>query len=314
MLEANISLLLSSSEIIERVLIILSLSFFGIFGRRLGFIKDEAKQSLANVVINITLPPLIFVSMLSDESYEQLSAVIFTPLISFILIIIGMVFISLLGRCLSIPKDRSGTFIILSTMPNSAFIGFPVILSLLGKKGLGYAVLYDLGSTVAFFSIAIMILKGNRIIGEWWRGLLNLPLFALILGLLVNRYVIEIPAVVIEPLQIMGNATIPLAMLLMGYMIGGVKFHRKFINLELIGVCIIKLLIYPIFAAIIISHLKLDTVLRAVIIIEAAMPSMASSTVLVQKYGGDEQFAATGTFITTILSVATIPLMVHFLL
>lgn len=314
MLEANISLLLSSSEIIERVLIILSLSFFGIFGRRLGFIKDEAKQSLANVVINITLPPLIFVSMLSDKSCEQLSAVIITPLISFILIIIGMVFISLIGRFLSIPKDRSRTFIILSTMPNSAFIGFPVILSLLGKKGLGYAVLYDLGSTVAFFSIAIMILKGNRIISEWWRGLLNLPLFALILGLLVNRYVIEIPAVVIEPLQIMGNATIPLAMLLMGYMIGGVRFYRKFINLELIGVCIIKLLIYPIFAAIIISHLKLDTVLRAVIIIEAAMPSMASSTILVQKYGGDEQFAAIGTFITTILSVATIPLMVHFLL
>jgi len=175
-------------------------------------------------------------------------------------------------------------------------------------------VLYDLGSTVAFFSIAIMILKGNRIIGEWWRGLLNLPLFALILGLLVNRSVIEIPAVVIEPLQIMGNATIPLAMLLMGYMIGGVRFHRKFINLELIGVCIIKLLICPIIVAIIISPLKLDTVLRAVIIIESAMPSIASLTVFVQKYGGDEQFAATGTFITTILSVATIPLMVHFLL
>ena len=307
------SLLLSSSKIIERVLIILSLSFFGIFGRRLGFIKDEAKQSLANVVINITLPPLIFISMLSDKSCE-LSAFIITPLISFIFIIIGMVFISLIGRFLSIPKDRSGTFIILSTMPNSAFIGFPVIFSLLGKKGLGYAVLYDLGNTVALFSIVIMILKGNRIIGEWWRGLLNLPLFALILGLLVNRSVIEIPAVVIEPLQIMGNATIPLAMLLMGYMIGGVRFHRKFINLELIGVCIIRLLICPIIAAIIISPLKLDTVLRAVIIIESAMPSLASSTVFVQKYGGDEQFAATGTFITTILSVVTIPFMVHFLL
>ena len=46
--------------------------------------------------------------------------------------------------------DRFRTFLVLCAMPNTGFIGFPVVFSVLGSEGLAYAVLFDLGVNIAF--------------------------------------------------------------------------------------------------------------------------------------------------------------------
>lgn len=301
---------LSGWQVIERVFEIFILMLFGVFGRKFGFIREEARESLGDMMLNVAFPPLIFGSMVSDIHWESSAIWWIIPLISFLLVFIGIVIISIVGRFLPLPADRVGTFTILVTMPNTAFIGFPVVFSLFGKEGLAYAVFYDFGITIAFFTIAIMVLKGGERRKDWWRVLVNPPLLAVILGLFVNRSGLKLPALVMEPLEIMGSAALPLAMLLMGYMIGGVHFSLKSMNLDLIMVCLGKLLLYPLLAWLGLSPFKLDPVFREVILMEAAMPSMASTAVLVQKYGGDESFAASGTFLTTLFSMITIPLLV----
>ena len=77
-------------------------------------------------------------------------------------------------------------------------------------------------------------------------------------GLIVNKLGLKIPELILEPLKVMGSATIPLAMLLMGYMIAGIKIKRKSFNYELGLVCVFKLLIYPLMAYLLIFPLKLN--------------------------------------------------------
>ncbi len=305
---------LSGLKVIERVLVIFILMLFGIIGRKFNLIKEETKESLGDIMLNLALPPLIFVSMVSDINWERLAIGWILPLISFVLVLIGIFFASKLGRLLSVPSDCLGTFTILCSMPNTAFIGFPLIFSLLGKEGLAYAVLFDFGITIAFFSVAILILKGQKRQFSWWQALFNPPFLAVVAGLIANKLNLKIPELVMEPMRIMGNTTIPLAMLLMGYMIAQTKFSIKSVDLKLIVVCLFKLLIYPLLASIILVPLKLDPLVLAVILIETAMPSMASTVVLVQKYGGDENFAASGIFLTTLFSIFTIPLVIYLLL
>lgn len=304
---------LYGGKVVERVLVIFILMLFGIIGRRSGLIKEEAQESLGDVMLNLTLPPLIFVSMVSDINFERLAIGWLLPLVSFIMVLIGVFIANKLGKLLSISQGCLGTFKILCSMPNTAFIGFPIILSLLGKEGLAYAVLFDFGITVAFFSVAILVLEGEKGEFNWLSALKNPPFLAVIVGLIVNKLNLEIPGLIMEALQTMGNTTTPLAMLIMGSMIAGVKFSIKSFDLKLVAVCFFKLCIYPLLAVIILAPLRLDPLIRAVIIIETAMPSMASTPVLVQKYGGDETFAASGTFLTTLCSVFTIPLMIYLL-
>lgn len=305
--------LVSTSDIFWRVLTVFSLTLFGVVARKTGTFKEEARQSFADTVMNITLPSLVFVSMTSEITWERLISAIYAPVIAFSMILIMSALASGLGRLIPVPVDRRGTFTVLCSMPNSSFIAYPVVLSVLGQEGLAYAVLYDIGVSTAFFSVAIFALQGGPINKKSFRSLLNPALMATIVGLSINRMGITVPELVLAPLRIMGNATVPLAMLLTGYLLAGLEVKSRTLNLELGVVCLCKLILYPVMAYFLVMPFNLEPMVRMVVLIVASMPSMASTPVLVQKYGGDGEFAVAAVFVTTLLSVVTIPLMVRLL-
>ena len=307
-------MLVSNTELIQRVLMVFSLTLFGVAARKTGIIKEEIRQTLADLIMNLTLPPLIFVAVAADLTWEQLTAGIYSPLIALLLVVIVMAGALGLGRLLRWPGPQTRTFSVLCAMPNTGFIGLPVIFAVLGQEGLAYAVLYDLGTTVPLCSFAIWVLAGRSGSKQSWKRLINPALLAMVGGLLFNWLGIKLPELVLTPLQIMGNATTPLAMLLMGSMLGGVNLRGRGKRLVRLGlVCLGKLIIYPLLAYIVVLPFNLPPLARAVALIQAAMPSMASTPVLTQKYGGDNELAVTAVFITTLLSIITLPLVVYWL-
>ncbi len=305
-------LVVSNTELIQRVLMVFSLTLFGVAARKTGIIKEKDRQSLADLIMNLTLPPLVFVAVAADLTWEQLSAGIYSPLLGLVLVITVMAGALGLGRLLRWPAPQTRTISILFAIPNTGFIGFPVIFAVLGREGLAYAVLYDLGTTVALCSLAIWVLTGRSGAKKSWKTLLNPALLAMAGGFLVNRLGITLPELVVTPLQIMANATTPLAMLLMGSMLGEVNLRDK--RLVPLGlVCLGKLILYPFLASLLVLPFNLPPLARAAALLQAAMPSMASTPVLTQKYGGDNELAVTAVFITTLLSLVTLPLAVYWL-
>ncbi len=305
--------IVSATDVFWRVVTVFSLTVFGVIARKSGTLKEEARQSLADTIMNITLPSLIFVSMTSDISWDRLVSGAISPFLALGLVLLMMVVAMFVGRFIPMTDERRRTFMVLCSMPNTSFIAFPVILSLLGQEGLAYAVLYDIGTTVAFCSVAILVLHGGVVEKGTWKALLNPALIATVIGLTVKRMGFEVPELVLAPFRIMGNATVPLAMLFTGYLLAGLGFQRSAISLELGIVCLLKLFVYPVLACFLILPFDVDPLVRTVVIIQAAMPSMASAPVLVQKYGGDGEFAVASVFTTTLLSVLTIPLMIGLL-
>lgn len=307
--------ILLNGNITAQVLVVFSLAFFGVIARKFRIIKDEAKDSFADVIFNITLPSLVFISLTSGTHWEQLISGIITPLLSLVFILIALCIAIALSKIFPMASNRVPTFLVLCIMPNTGFIGFPVILSILGKIGLAYAVLYDIGVTFAFCSIAMLVLKKELSLKNKWEVLLNPSLLAVFAGLLLNKLGVRIPEIVLEPLRIMGESTIPLAMLLMGFILGGIKFQMSLLSWELALVCLVKLVLYPLIAYLVLLMMafSINPVVRWVIIIEAAMPSMASTIMLVEKYGGDEEFATMGILTTSMLSIVSIPFILSLL-
>jgi predicted permease len=150
---------ISISQIIWRIMIIFLLAFFGVVAQRFKLITEEARSSFADVMINLTLPSLIFVTLTTEVKWERLVEGVFAPLIAIILILMILLIAYFSRRFIPMSTDRFRTFLVLCAMPNTGFIGFPVVFSVLGNEGLVYAVLFDLGVNVAFFSIIIAILK-----------------------------------------------------------------------------------------------------------------------------------------------------------
>lgn len=301
--------IIAPSTIIWRILMVFSLALFGVIARKTGILREEAKPSIIDIMLYIALPPLIFVSMATELTWDMLVSGISLPFLSLAVILIMFLFASILGRLKLVTEKRKRTMAVLCAMPNTGFMGFPVVFAVLGETGLAYAVLYDVGVTIAFCSVAIMALQGRSVQKGSWRGLINPALIATVLAIASNWLRVEIPEVVLTPLQIMGNATIPLAMLIMGYLLSGLKVNWRMLDRDLALVCFCKLLLSPLVAYLLMLPLNLNPVVRMVVLMQAAMPSMSSTPVLVEKHGGDGEFAVMAVFLTTILSVITIPLI-----
>ncbi|MGI6626551.1 MAG: AEC family transporter [Limnochordia bacterium] len=300
---------ISIGIISRRILMVFSLALFGVLARKTGVFRQEAKDSIVDIMLYMTLPPLVFVSMTTEISWERLLSGISLPFLSLSVIVLMFLLAHLLGKLNLISDRRKSTFALLCAMPNAGFIGFPVVLAVLGEAGFAYAVLYDLGVTISFCSIAILVLQGGPVRKESWLSLLNPALVVAVLAVFFNWGQVQIPEVITVPLQIMGSATVPLAMLIMGFLLSGLKVNWGMLDRDLVLVCVCKLLLSPLLAYVLMLPFDLDPMVRIVALMQAAMPSMASTPVLVEKYGGDGDFAVTAVFVTTLLSMVTIPLI-----
>ena len=75
----------------------------------------------------------------------------------------------------------------------------------------------------------------------------------------------------------------------------------------------LKLIVIPILFIQLFKFIGIKEMLIGVVVLEAAMPAQTVLTILSNEYGEDCDYAATGMFITTLASLATLPLVCQFL-
>lgn len=299
--------------VITKLAVILSLTIFGYIGGKLRLITDEGYISLSNIVISITLPAFLFTSTIAGVSKEPMRNLVFAPVFGFINVIVMLSVILLIGKVARIPKEKIGTFGILCSITNSYYIGYPLILLLLGERGIAYAVAYDTGACVAFWSLVIMFVGGETKMRVVLRQILNPALVSILLALVISLLGVKLPQIVIESAGIMGQGTMPLAMIVIGYSFMKIKGISRKDYGYLIITAVVKLLLYPLIAYTILSYFTLDPTFIYVVVLIAAMPSISSAPIIAQKFGGDVGFATSGMFLTNILSMLTIPLILTLL-
>lgn len=300
-------------EILGRVGAIFSLMGFGVIAKAFRILREEARSSLSGVIIYITAPSLIFSTMSGDLTLETLRAGWPLPVLAIVLALIGLLVSGTYAALVRLSPRNIRVFEVLCMIPNTAFMGYPINYAIFGDEGFIYAVLYDVGASILIWTLVISMLSREGGGGIDWRRMMNPATLAVILGLAVRLLSIRIPEIVLEPLRTMGGATIPLAMLLVGSRLleppeDSISLRGTFLSLS-----IIRLLLMPAIAFALGTLFNLDPVVRGVLILETAMPAMASTPILAEKYGGDARYAASGVFITTLLSLLTVPLIIYFL-
>ncbi len=300
-------------DILGRVGAIFSLMGFGVLAKVFKVLDDDARPSLAGLVIYITTPSLIFSTMSGDLTLETLKVGWPLPLLAMVLVLTGSLVSRIYGKFAKLSSENLRVFQVLCMIPNTAFMGYPISYALFGSQGFIYAVLYDLGASILIWTLAISILSGKVGEGIDLRKLMNPAIIAIFAGLGVRLLSIEIPELVLEPLRIMGSATVPLAMLLVGSRLTEAVSSEEFISGTFVALSIIRLFLMPGIAFTLGTLFNLSPVVKGILILETAMPAMASTPILAEKYGGDPKYAASGVFITTLLSLVTIPLIIYIL-
>ena len=296
----------------ETILAIVVMILIGYVCRRYEFLKAEDTQTLNKIVVYIAIPALIFLTMY----HADLSNIRTFGTITLICITMGIIsgiiayfFTKLKGYS---AKTRWGV-VAASALFNSGFLGYPVVLGVFGTMGLVRAVFYDVGSTILFISFGIFFLirYGGNYQDIIKRSVLFPPLLAVICGVLANLLHLPLGSVINSTLTYLSGAAIPMIMISLGLSLEfkGIKEYFDVASF----VSVLKLVISPVIAMIIVGLVGLSGLDRTVTIVEAGMPSAMLSLVLALNYKLDVKATTACIFLSTALSIVSITVLILFI-
>jgi len=304
---------------IKQIAILALVAMSGVAGSWTKVITPEVRDFIARLIFNITLPALLF---------GNFSTLDLTPrLLSNSLQIIGLaVFVLafmlsvgwLVSSVIGLSDDEKPVFRLHSMLGNTIYLGFPVIFTLFGREGLLYASLFTLVSNISMWIIGVMILTTGKSLSlkDRIKHILNPNTIAIVSGFLLFLAGFKLPSILKEAITGLGGTTTYLSMIY----IGAVLWHagvRTFLTrkslyiLALNRLILVPLILIAIFY-LLINHtpVRFDNLVLSVVVLEAAMPCMVNVVIMVKILGRDDTPAVANVFLTTLLSIITMPLII----
>lgn len=292
-------------NMIDMQLMMFLLVAIGFFIRKKGIVNTEGRMNLIDLCLYITLPFNVLHSFLRKWDWNLFIACGVILLLSIGFNAISVFFSTILYKKQEINRQKSlkyGTII-----SNSGFLGNPMVEGIYGSEGLLYAALFMLPVRIVMWTIGIAVfLKGRK--EKLWKNVLTHPcIVAIYAGVIIMVCGIQFPTFVEKTIVGISGCNTPLSMMLVGMMLAEVK-PKGLIDKTMVFYTAIRLLIIPAVVFAITAFLPIDGMLRGITVIMAGMPAPITTALLSAKYGGDEKYATGMVFLSTILSLITLPL------
>lgn len=297
------------------MLTLFALVVVGYVAGKLGYLGGDFDRQLSRLVINITCPALILSSSMTGTLPDRhfILPLLLISVITYI-ILAGVAF--LLPRYLTKKKDDEGPIGFALMFGNVGFMGYPVVASIFGHEAVFYAAVLNVVNTFAVFTIGTLLITGkSEMEGERFQKkvLYSTPMLAAYLTMAIVALEIDyIPAAISQPLTMLGNITVPAALLIIGSSMSSLPLRSLLGNTAVYTTTLFRLFILPIGIHLLMSAIGFSPMVVNINTLVIAMPVATYGTILCLKYEKDTTMMTEVTFITTLLSMISIPLLVTF--
>ena len=298
--------------LLEQMIVLFILMGIGFFCYKKGIITDEVSRKLSAIVVNIANPALVLTGGMGEEkiSGQELKLTIVISLIMYAaLLALAMV----LPRLLRVEEKSRGTYRAMTVFSNIGFMGFPVINALYGSSALLYATFFVIPYNILIYTYGVSAIAGKS--GEKegrgfsLKGIFNVGFVACIVTIMIYFANLGLPAFVESTLTHLSNLTSPLSMMVIGASLAAIELRELFTDAKLLLFSAIKLVVIPIIGLWVIRQFVDSELLLGVCLVMLATPVGSMTAMLAQQYEGDYEMASKAVALTTILSVATMPLV-----
>lgn len=304
----------SVAKVAVQVAILLFVMLCGIYARKRNYIDEHATKSLSKLLLSVTQCCLIIssfqVEYTAELLHEGLSVTLISVVIHFSLIFLCLFIYNMVPDISKRKIYRFGTM-----FGNCGFLGFPVLDAMFGEIGVFYGAFFTLVFHVINWTYGVYMLSANPsqkfFDPEQLKKIINPGTVSTAIGIILFVFQIKIPYPLIDGIDMVGDMTFPLSMLIVGSLIADTKFGRIFKNPYTYYFCFVKLLFAPLAAILVCKYINLPETLTYIAIVMAATPSATVTAALPEVYGGDSLLGAELVGISTILSLATIPFMIY---
>lgn len=298
-----------SNEMIRLFTIII----IGYLVKKARFVTVDFQKKLSSFILDVTMPLLIISSASGADSREAGSRVPLTFLIAVLVFIILPFVGELLTRLLRVSKDERRVYKFMTIFSNLSFMGFPVIASIYGTDAVIYAVIFNLVFNLVQFTYGVMLFKGDRPSFSL-RVFLTPVIISSVLGIIIFIIGFQIRGPLAAAFQSVGGITTPMAMLVIGFSLADIPLKDSFSDVRLYLFTVMKQILLPVAAYFLLNVFIQDELILGISVIIIAMPVATMAVILANQYDRQVSLATRGVFLTTLASVATIPVITRLLL
>lgn len=319
--------------VIQQMLVLLVMMLTGYIVYRIGWLDRNACGKMSKIVVNVLNPCLMIYGVLGKEA--NLGGEMLAQTLVLVAVYYGVLILlsGPVASFLHVKREHYNLYRLMLIFSNVAFMGIPVISSIYGRESMLLIAFYNLGYNLLIYTYGIY-LAGKGITetersgaekacgskeeaahkgGMQWKKLINPGVVSCIVSIVIFASGISVPDSVGTFFDYVGNAAVPLSMILIGASVAQGGKKEFFLDGKMYAFMVIKMLAIPICAALLLRLLPWPPLVEGVFILMLAMPVGSIVVMLATESGNDAIECTKGSILTTLVSVLTIPIVSAFL-
>lgn len=308
--------MINFTGIIDTMFKLFSMLVLGYYFYKKNYFNSDVNEKLSNMIVRFTAPALIISSVSNVDAVNK--AEVFKIVLIGVVLYLTLPFIAYITiKLLGVDKSKEGIYKMLITFSNVSFMSYPIVQALYGDVAIFYNTLLHMPFNILIFTYGEYLLskgEGKGKVNIKARDILSPGLLAAVLAAVIYFAKIRLPSFIETTCSFLGGVTTPLSMIILGSVLGGYSIKEVFLEKKLYLISVLKLVILPVFIFFIFNKIFTDPIIIGVATLTMGMPAASMCVMLSIKYEGQVKIASIGVFLTTILSLISIPAIYLILL
>jgi len=299
--------------VFEQMFVLFFLMLVGFLLRKFKILSQDGNSILTRLILVAIIPAAIITGVVNTPGGQGNLHLLYVLGVS-IFVFILMTLLSILIARLTGAKTQEDRGALASTglFGNIAYMGFPLALILFGSDSVFYTVLFNLVFNTFALSFGIKLLTGAGVKLSL-RLIFNASMNASLLAIGLFMLNVSLPPLVTAPLTHLGNMLTPTGMILLGSILAEMNLKEILLGWRIYTAIAVKLLLAPLMVFFILSQFVSDPLMLGLFVVLSAVPAAPRTAMLAVHYGGNHKLVSQGIFLSTILSIVTIPFLIFLL-
>lgn len=295
------------APIILKMGVMVTLMLTGFFCTKIGLTGPEFNRRVNPVVINVFLVATILDAVIGAT--ERVSGAVLAEYFGLhvLMFVISMLVAEAAVRIIRPPKESRGVLWCLTAFMNNAFIGFPLAAAIYGEQAVFYAAISNIPFNLLLYTVGMAKLRQGDGEKLSWKKIFTAPLVTTLLAAVIYLLDLPMPRYVIDTVDTMAGATIPVSMMIIGTSLGSVSVGKVFTNPKVYAAVFVRLIAVPVAVWAVLRLIAPEPMMLGIPVLMSACPSAMIITVFCLQYGKDDLFSSQVIFMSTLLSAASIP-------
>lgn len=296
--------LITIEKIVEMFLILV----VGAVAFHWKIIDSNANKKMSGLLLKIVTPAMIFMAYQMDYEPEKLRGLLITLALSGASYVWTILMVNLLvrpGKSTDVAIER-----VAAIYSNAGFMGIPLVNGILGKEGVFYLTAYITVFNMVIWSHGLSVMCGTVSVKGVLKNFMQPTTAAIGLGIVCFLLRIRLPAVLSNPIKMVGDMNTAMAMLVAGCNLAESNLLGAMRKARTYWICSMKLLWVPALSVAILALIPVERIYRLTVLAAISCPTAATGTLFALQYNKDSNYASELFTVTTLLSLLTIPLVI----